>query len=466
MNLKPLVVCLTCLGIASPVLAQFDVTTHRMLISSKTISAMSSTDVNGSRGGTNTAVDMYYDTIDSHTGYPGTQNLWDKTWSTYLSGPLGLFGPLGSAGPLGSLGPLGVGSVTSLSGFGLPFTTIPSQLWDGSINFGTSPTGGAFSSTGPYGYLGPLGANGPITATALYDTMYHLNENLGCTDGVDWTCDYNDFTHQLDTAGVWGILGPGSVLGALGPLGPLGSTGWGTAIKAADATCVDTTGNYYLFTATSATAGTCSGTIARNLVVPFGSVGIVERKFDLVERYDRAALITQQGVPSSFTNDTSFSVKAGDVDSWTAANHTYYFRSAYDQFVSILPVPVNGLADFDAEVEIRRDSTGSFLTAGSASSAWSALASGHTFVLDSSVTQDFGVVRAKSNDIFKVTVTRNAPSVYHNYGYYLHVVGTGFSYRAGEGAWENTPLFQYRRTTAGVPTFNIVGPHQSDLGTF
>jgi hypothetical protein len=46
--------------------------------------------------------------------------------------------------------------------------------------------------------------------------MYHLQE------GTYW---YNDYSHNLDSAGVWGIqgpLGPTGALGALGALGPLG----------------------------------------------------------------------------------------------------------------------------------------------------------------------------------------------------------------------------------------------------
>jgi hypothetical protein len=43
-------------------------------------------------------------------------------------------------------------------------------------------------------------------------TMYHLNE-------VPFGA--NDFPHNLDILGAWGILGPLGPLGALGLLGPL-----------------------------------------------------------------------------------------------------------------------------------------------------------------------------------------------------------------------------------------------------
>lgn len=477
MKLKHLFSVIAAMGVMQSASAQFNVTTHRMLVSSGTTYAMSSSYVNGSSGGTDTSVDMYYDSTDGTAGYPSTQNLWNKTWSGYLSGSsaLGIYGALGYAGPLSSLGPLGAFSVTSLSGFYLAF--IPTSIWQGNINFGTSPSGGPFGTTGPYGYAGPLGSGGPITEVALYDTMYHLNENNGCSDAKDQACDDNDFPHQLDPAGVWGVLGPGSLLGALGPLGPLGRLGWGAATYGADTNCRDATGNYYIFTASSSTAGTCSGTIARSLVVPYTNGGTTDRKFDLVELYDRASLISQQGNPSTFTNDTSFSVDAATPygnTNWTTSNHTYYFRSAYDQFVSILPVPVNGYADIDADIEIRRDTGVTFSSASSVTTAWSALSAGHTFSLNSGAMvgwpygyQDYAVVRAKANDIFKVVVKRySAYNGYNDYGYYLHVVGTGSQYRVSGGAWQDSTLFQNRRTTGGYPTFNIVGPHQSNLGAF
>jgi len=53
---------------------------------------------------------------------------------------------------------------------------------------------------------------GPLAPKAIYYTMYHLNE-------VPFGA--NNFPHNLDILGAWGVLGPLGPLGALGALGPL-----------------------------------------------------------------------------------------------------------------------------------------------------------------------------------------------------------------------------------------------------
>lgn len=457
MPLKKLGILIVMTLLAGQASAQYNVNTHRTIIRSNTLQAMPGTEVSGSLYN-NTAgnIRQYYDATDATAGYAGQENFWNQNWGTYLGygSALGPFGPLGYTGPLSATGPLFNSTYSWSWNNWLPAANSSwagFYVWNGSATFGSSS---------PYGATGPLGYTGPITQTALYTTMYHLNET-GSATNQEYSTDYNDFPHHLDPAGVWGILGPGGPFGVLGPLGPLGTRGYGASGAV---------------TINSATGEMKSGTtVVRSLDVPFHPSLTLIRNFDLSEVYPRANLIARQSNPTQFINDTSFSVNAISgsctLSYHSGSDHTYYFKSKHPQFVSLVLSNVNAYAELDFDVSTKDDSANSFASSGDAA-AWfgnpaikfavSSNAGLNASNLASGL-QDFAVFRVKANEVIKVVVKARSgtPTIYDKCGYLFHVTGTGHTLRDGNNPPTSSSLFQpTRNSPGGYITFNITGSHQ------
>lgn len=462
-TLRIVITSLNCSLLAFSIAAQaneFDVNANRLLVSAQTISTkLTWSDVAGSTNNNSAgAVRMYYDPTDAYAGYAGKPNYWNHDWSTYITAnsALGPYGPLGYSGPLGSSGPL-YGQSFSW-GF---ISWLPSNysswvgryFWDGAANFGASS---------PYGPSGPLGSTGPLTEKALYRDMYHLNETIGSTH-QEQSNDFNDFPHQLDAAGVWGILGPAGPLGVLGPLGPLGPLGYGSS---GAVTINSTTGEMQ-----------ANGQTKRTLTVQHDTDATpTYRIYDLVELYPRANLISRQANPASFVNDTSFSVDAVSLSCTlsysSSSNHTYYFQSKYDQFVSIVLTNANAYGELDFDVYIKADPNGSFKNAtnaatwfGSPPKAFGVATASALWGNSAIGLQDFAMFRVRKNEVIKVVVKAPFYTGYDSCGYVMHVTGSGFQTYAGTQTPQDSTLFAPRRTNAanGNKTFNITGAHQQAL---
>lgn len=460
-NVRRLVIA-SILGLlaASAAANEFDVLTSRLLVSSNTVwSNVASADVSGPTGNNVLGkVRMYYDYADTYSGYASNPNYWNYNWSGYLQSgsALGPLGPMGYAGPLGSTGPLWGSSFAwgSMSWFPGNYSAwVGRYFWNGDWSFG---------SASPFSPSGPLGSTGPLTETALYRDMPHLNETIGSAH-QEQASDYNDFPHQLDPAGVWGILGPAGPFGPLGPLGPLGKLGYGSS---GTVTINPTTGDMVV-----------NGQVQRSLVVQYNTTApITSRTYDLSELYPRANLVSRQANPGNFVNDTSFSVDAVSpsctLSYSSSANHTYYFKSKYDQFVSLLLTNANAYGELDFDVYIKPDPTGSFNTATDAATWFGSTAKKFGVNTASALYgnaaigyQDFAVLRAAKNDVIKVVVKAPFYTGYDMCGYLLHVTGSGFQTQTGGGAIADSTLFAPRRTSAatGYKTFNVTGVHQQAL---
>lgn len=419
---------LACHAQAQPV----DAGLYRVYISSDTIaSRIVGRDVQGPPNGT---VRMYYDWRDKTPGgFAGKDNAWNGDWSTYIrpGSALGRDGPLGYLGPLSSIGPIGPVAGTFSWMWGYPWNAMLS----GSFVWSDSP---AFTAQGPLGNLGPL------TEQKIYTTMYHINQSgdYANSNGSD---DKNDFPHQLDPSGIWGILGPAGPLGALGPLGPLGPNGYGKIAS------IDwRTGDYQL-----------SGQTVRTLEPPGTS-----RRYELVELYPRGNLVSRQMTPTGFVNDTSFSVNAVDLFCLSgygnADDHIYYFRSAREQWVSIVLSNANGVAEFDFDVYIKPDAYGTAAFKNSANAkTWFGSRTKVFSVSGLSGLQNFALVRAKGNEVFKVVVRPSRwVGTAERCGYMFHVTGSGFQEQVTSSWAVDSRLFAPNRFSGGITTFNITGPHQ------
>ncbi|THB69739.1 MAG: hypothetical protein D6B28_10855 [Gammaproteobacteria bacterium] len=217
------------------------------------------------------------------------------------SSALGYYGPIGSYGPLGMLGPIGD-------------NTWNVSYWISAVGDWSEWSDEMTDHGGPLSEQGPLGPNGPLSYNAY-------NYDLPAI---------NDFSKQLQTGGVWTVLGPAGPLGALGPLGPLGPIG-------AHGYATDYDGRYVE-----------NDVEVRTVDVPYqGSV----RTYELVENYD-------EGYAKSKTdNDTSFMVEGyiawpySEVDSYT-------IHSATSQYVTVLVLPEYTLDDFDMVI---KDSEGNVI---------------------------------------------------------------------------------------------------------
>ena len=222
-------------------------------------------------------------------------------------GPLGAIGPLSAWGPLGALGPLG--DATWNPSWWL--SAIPTAVWDEWCE--------DLGGTGPLSEQGPLGPSGPLSA-ASYKALAAWPNEAGHN---------NDFVKQLQTGGVWSILGPLGPLGALGPLGPLGPVGAHCA-RGARGFEPNAAGDYV----------TGAGKIVRTVAVPYAGKS---RTFELLESY------TEARAKAMKDNDTSFMV-LGSLDVTVAESDTFAFKSRVTQYVSLLVVPENALSDFDLEL--------------------------------------------------------------------------------------------------------------------
>lgn len=205
---------------------------------------------------------------------------------------LGYNGPLGPYGPLSSLGPIG----TNVWNVSYWFSLLGdwSDWADDNIN-------------GPLSELGPLGPYGPLSDLA-YD--------------VDLPA-INDFSKQLQGAGVWTVLGPIGPLGALGPLGPLGPVG-------AHGYATDSDGRYE----------DSQGTEVRDVNVNYNQ-GV--RTYSLYENYDESYAKTKTN------NDTSFMVEG--YISWPySETDAFEFTAGSDDYITIVLSPIYALDDFDLKI--------------------------------------------------------------------------------------------------------------------
>lgn len=401
--------------------------TYRMVVSAKTVESLSA----GSVSSGSAAIRMTYDSSDATMGYANTTNYWNQDWSLYLSpnSALGPYGPLGAYGPVSSVGPLFNGSLGGFysaaswysGGFANIFQTGSSTIgiYGPSVDWTQIPANNDLSSSGMLSNAGPLGSTGPLTEYNLYTAMYHLNENLPvvfgfpCSDNQkDGNCDYNDFPHHLDPSGVWGILGPIGPTGPLGPLGPLGKLGVGklttaTYLGVGTVFSVDSDGQYQQ----APVANPAAKSVKRTIIVP--QTAGAYRRYPLVEMYNKSFLLSP---PMGFVNDTSFSVDASG--SVNAAGDEFPMSSNFDQFVSATVTPVNLYGEFKLEVLRFKNGAWENIYAGDNKSAFSG---GFTngFV-------DFVMFRAKDGESLKIKVTPADNSAATNFGYLLHVTGSGF----------------------------------------
>lgn len=328
-----------------------------------------------------------------------------------------------------------------------------------------------------YGSYGPLGEEGPLTTDEYYDTMYHLNE---------YTYWYNDYSINLDSAGVWGTQGPLGVSGALGVLGALGPSGF--SLQAGMTTTSD---GKYLATSSGKTV-----VVRQTQPMRFSHDATVYRIYDLFEMYSRTYAKSMCSAVSSSTcdiNDSSFGVDASTilkqnyfesekVDSslivengvTSGVDDKYSFTSKYNQFVHINLIPYGGTPGLPGLI-----TGGSWdnlnmtltLSCGMASSSKKTL---HTttanFIATSmSSTQNdlvpYITARLKKNELCDVSVslrtdTKDTNSANDWTGYYLYVTGSGFQL-ISQGVVNSDPdVFGLRKQLDGSSTFNIHGSHQ------
>ena len=293
--------------------------------------------------------------------------------------------------------------------------------------------------------------------------MYHLQED---------TYWYNDYSHNLDSAGVWGIqgpLGPTGALGALGALGPLGiSLQYGVTTTSDGVYQVD------------------GKTIRRTIPVRYTHDASKTRTYDLFEMYSKSyalkmgkngvepndwyscnvaafTLIKKPCVCSSFAVDSYLSEpnSGGDV---------FQFTSAFDQFVHINVVPVNMYSDYAISLKC--------CAAGTTTKVNVATANSNPFASTGGL-EDFIVVRLRPSEVCDVIVTvQSTSNGKFGFGYYLFVTGTALSETStqrrlrgeapvnGEEAQERElssidDIWGARTQSSGINTFNIIGPHQT-----
>lgn len=430
------------ININDPYTQAIDSTKYRMVVSSATIKALNAQTV--ASGKINAS--MYYDSkMDS-----GTPNYWNNcavlpNWSSYLApaSALGSSGPLDFGGPLGSTGPLfnpfyifSAWNLPSLGQFG------PSTQW----SLQQPPVNSDVGSSGMLSNSGPLGSTGPINENQLYLAMYHLNENKN--DAANSPNDCNDFPHQLDPSGIWGVLGPLGPTGALGPLGPLGPLGVG---KLGSFVFGYPNGNPYTYKDTQKKFKTGvngeylrDGIVENTIEVPQGNNKY--RRFQLVEMYPRTKAIE---LSNAGQLDTSFSVNVAEYFG-VPTSHSYKIKSGFDQFVAINVVRVNVSNSFTLEVS--KNGTVLATTSGTE--------------LDYA---PFVLIRTIAGETLTVKVSTTEA----NYGYLLHVVGSGFEESTdGAVSYQPTNLFAPRRTVSALcvailgqscptkKTFNTTGAHQ------
>ena len=204
----------------------------------------------------------------------------------YLSSSscLGSFGPAGAYGPLGLLGPIGSNTWDISKWFS--FILVSYSDWQNMLKEG------ALSMEGPLGYKGPLATE-----------EYYKGELF----------EENNFAVQLRSLGLWTVLGPIGPLGALGPLGPLGELG-------PMAANVDQNGQFL-------DKGT--GAVLRDYTMQYSKDG--KRTYELFENYN------EDFAKNMTDNDTSFMVEGEFSD---RKDDAYSFTSKFDQFVTILAVPL------------------------------------------------------------------------------------------------------------------------------
>lgn len=258
--------------------------------------------------------------------------------------------------------------------------------------------------------------------------MYHLNE---------YKYWYNDYCHNLDASGVWGIqgpLGPTGAFAVLGALGPLGiSYQYGVTT---------TSDGVYMV---STPAGDATMTVRRTQPIRYMHDSSSYRVYDLYEMYSKSfASSLQPGTVDS--NDCSFAVDAVAAPA-DASGDTFYFTSASEQWVALNVVAADMGTDYSLSLECRDGKSYNPVTA-AASNPYS---SGRGL-------EDFIVTRLKEEEC-RVTVKLQYTEDSTPAGYYLYVTGSAVTTVTG-GAEETEDLWGLRQQSTGEWTFNILGPHQ------
>ncbi len=211
---------------------------------------------------------------------------------------LGYAGPLGPYGPLSRFGPLGDNSWSP-------------AYWISEAGDWAIWANDIVDLDGPLSEQGPLGPDGSLGSRG-YDIELPA---------------INDFSKQLQAAGVWTALGVVGPLGALGPLGPLGAVG-------AHGYEQDSQGRYV-----------DDGVEIRRVTIDYEET---ERSYELYENY------TESYAASKTDNDSSFMVEGSVVWPFTEVD-SYSFTSTVDQYVTVVVAPVYGLDNFDIQITDAND---------------------------------------------------------------------------------------------------------------
>ncbi|UIF88557.1 hypothetical protein KAF44_24860 (plasmid) [Cupriavidus necator] len=273
--------------------------------------------------------------------------------------------------------------------------------------------------------------------------MYHLQEENA------W---WGNYTHNLDSAGVWGIqgpLGPTGALGALGALGPLG-----ISLKAGMTTTAN--GVYKVGCETD-----CK-TVRQTKPVRYRHDATVFRTYELFEMYSKSYAQTMGTCRDCEVNDTSFGV-----DSFMQApasnGDDYLFTSNYDQFVSINVVPINALNDYGLELYLSKDGGKNYTLLASSKSNGALKGKRWLPPLLWSIgdgLMDFIVIRVKPREMFKVRVIQQQLQEESFPGYYLFTTGSGLAETTNGVTNMNPDIWGPRPQLDGTKRFNINGAHQ------
>ncbi|MEM5432313.1 MULTISPECIES: hypothetical protein [Cupriavidus] len=386
--------------------------------------------------------------------YRGTDNFTYKTAydMTQARGPLGSQGPLGAFGPLSYIGPLRLrGQSTQPTApdksYYNNWCPVPDSEDDDKCVYGSHGPLGSSYSAGLGCPLGfgcsidldfPADVRAPLNPTGYFKDMYHLQEKN------TW---WGNYTHNLDSAGVWGIqgpLGPTGALGALGPLGPLG-----ISVQAGMTTTSD--GVYKVG----------SETVRQTQPVRYSHDATVFRTYELFEMYSKSYAQTMgTSCPVCEVNDTSFGVDSSK-QGVAVSGDEYLFTANHDQFVSINVVPINAFNDYGLELYLFKDGGENYtLLASSKSNGGINLSFWWPYWKIGDGLMDFIVMRVKPGEMFRIRVIQQQLQEPSFPGYYLFTTGSGLAETTNGLTNMNPDIWGPRLQQDGTKRFNISGAHQ------
>ena len=376
------------------------------------------------------AVTMYYDCVDDITIESCAEQTWmpplqyssqNDYWKLYVKpgSCLGVGGPLGPLGVLSSFGPLG----QNLSNYD---HTWVSGSFNGTcdwcksiIDFFNNLRNNTYVD--PLGMNGPLGYLGPLSTFEVYSVMYHLNEPVLLA---------NNFPTNLDITGVWGVLGPLSILSPFGALGPLGILYQLSVYSVTNPATGLPDGQY---------RNVDTGAIVRTLEMQYSST--VYRVYDLFELYPPATAV-QLG--DSGMQDSSFGVES-KLQSPTKVDN-YKFCSNYNQTVTVLVLPIihnstnvyaEVLSDFDISILNANNQVIMQSSSNSSTAVYplNKLNNYHGLI-------DWIIFRATSGQCLTASVSAKSLSTDNPY-YRLFIVGDGFL-EGDQGAETDANMFNHQ----------------------